>query len=75
MAPNGLANKLFTANFIGDDLKRKAYNENVDEAVRIDKLLAAVHNQIESNCKVFQKFVEILEGYDDLEELIMKLRL
>lgn len=68
--PNDLANKLFAAQLIGEDLKRQANRGNVDEVVRIDNLLAAVHNQIELNCTVFQKFIEILQDYDQLEELL-----
>ena len=74
VAPNVLANKLFSAHLIGEDLKQQVNNNYMDEAVRIDKLLAAVHDKIRSNCKVFQKFVKILEDYDHLElNQIMKL--
>lgn len=68
--PNDLANELFAAQLIGEDLKRQANRGSVDEVVWIDNLLAAVHNQIELNCTVFQKFIEILRDYDQLEELL-----
>ena len=72
--PNDLANKLFAAHLIGEDLKQQASNDNVNKTARIDNLLAAVHNQIELNCTVFQKFIEILQDYDQLEELLKLLR-
>ena len=68
--PNDLANKLFAAHLIGEGLKWKANSDNVDDAVRINCLLTAVHAQIELNCTVFQKFVEILQSYVQLEELL-----
>jgi len=67
--PGDLANKLFTAQLIGEELMRQANRDNVDEAVRINNLLAAVLNQIELNCKTFHKFINILEDYDQLKEL------
>ena len=72
--PGDLANKLFAAHLISEDLMRQANREIVDEAVRINNLLAAVHNQIELNCKMFQKFIKILEDYDQLTELLKLLK-
>ena len=70
VSPRDLGNKLFEAHLIGRDLKRAANRELTDEAVRIDKLLAAVHNQIELNSENFYKFIKILEDYKQLEELV-----
>jgi len=70
VAPNDLANKLYSAKLIGWNLKRQANRNIVDEAERIGKLLSAVHNQIELNCTAFQKFIKILEDYSELEELL-----
>ena len=72
--PGDLANKLFAAQLIGKDLVRKANRDSVDEAVRINSLLAAVLNQIELNHKTFQKFINILEDYDQLKELLKLLK-
>ena len=68
--PGDLANKLFAAQLISEDLMRQANRYHVDEAVRINNLLAAVLNQIELNSKTFQKFINILEDYDQLMELL-----
>ena len=73
--PGDLASKLFAANFIGDELKRKSNREIADEAERINKLLAAVHNQIELNKDQFLKFIIILKEYPQLTELIKLLEL
>ena len=69
-----LANKLFTAKLIGNELKRAAGWGIVDEGERINKLLAAVHNQIKLNSSNFYKFIAILEEYTELEELLKELR-
>ena len=74
VAPNDLANKLYSAKLIGWNLKRQANRSMVDEAEQIGKLLSAVHNQIELNCTVYQKFIEILEDYSQLEELLKSLK-
>ena len=74
VAPNDLANKLYSAKLIGWNLKRQANRSIVDEAEHIGKLLSAVHNQIELNCTVYQKFIEILEDYSQLEELLKSLK-
>ena len=74
VAPNDLANKLYSAKLIGWNLKRQANRNIVDEAEHIDKLLGAVHNQIMLNCTVYQKFIEILENYSELEELLKSLK-
>ena len=71
--PSDLASKLFAANLIGGELNRKANREIVDEAERINSLLAAVHNQIELYRYNFQKFITILKGYRPLTELIKRL--
>ena len=68
--PGDLANKLFAAHLIGEELKQESNREIVGETTRINNLLAAVHNQIELNCKTFQKFIKILEDYDQLTELL-----
>ena len=68
--PNGLANKLFAARLIGEDLRQESNRENIGVTTRINNLLAAMHNQIELNCSVFQKFIEILQNYDQLEEIL-----
>ena len=72
--PGDLGNKLFQAKLIGKELKRAAARAIVDEEERINKLLAAVHNQIELNSFNFYKFIEILEDYTELEELLKELR-
>ena len=69
--PNDLANKLYAAQLIGENLKQET---NRDEAKRIDKLLNAVHSQIECNYTAFQKLIEVLEEYMQLEELLKLLR-
>ena len=71
--PGDLANKLFAARLIGEELKQESNREIVGESTRINNLLAAVHNQIELNCKMFQKFIKILEDYDQLTELLKHL--
>ena len=68
--PGDLGNKLFQAHLIGGDLKRAANKELTDEAVRVNKLLSAVHNQIELNSQNFYKFIKILKDYKQLEELM-----
>ena len=68
--PADLGNKLFQAHLIGGDLKRAANKELADEAVRVNKLLSAVHNQIELNSQNFYKFIKILKDYKQLEELM-----
>ena len=70
VSPGDLGNKLFEAHLIGVDLRRAANYELTDEAVRINKLLAAVHNQIELNSENFHKFIKILEDYKQLEHLM-----
>ena len=70
VSPGDLGNKLFQAHLIGRDLKRAANKELTDEAVRINKLLAAVHNQIELNSENFYKFIKILEDYKQLKDLM-----
>ena len=72
--PGDLANKLFQAKLIGKELQRTAAREIVDEKERINKLLAAVHNQIELKSANFYKFIKILEEYTELEELLKDLR-
>ena len=72
--PGDLANKLFAAHLIGEELKQESNREIVGETTRINNLLAAVHNQIELNCKTFQKFIKILEDYDQLTELLKLLK-
>jgi len=72
--PRDLANKLFTAQLIGENLMQQANRDIVDEAVRINSLLAAVLNQIELNCNTFHKFINILEDYDQLKELLKLLK-
>ena len=72
--PGDLGNKLFQAKLIGKELKRAAARAIVDEEERINKLLAAVHNQIELKSANFYKFIEILEEYMELEELLKELR-
>jgi len=74
VAPNDLANKLYSAKLIGWNLKRQANRNIVDEAERIGKLLSAVHNQIELNCTIYHKFIEILEDYSQLEEVLKSLK-
>ena len=74
VAPNDLANRLYSAKLIGGYLKRQANRKNDDEAECIDKLLNAVHNQIELSCTAFQKFINILEDYSELEELLKLLK-
>ena len=74
VAPNDLANKLYSAKLIGGNPKRQANRNIVDEAERMGKLLSAVHNQIELNCTAFQKFIRILEDYSELEELLKNLK-
>lgn len=68
--PGDLGNKLFQAHLIGGDLNRAANREVTDEAVRVNKLLSAVHNQIELNSQNFYKFIKILKDYKQLEELM-----
>ena len=70
VSPGDLGNKLFEAHLIGGDLKRAANKEHTDEAVRINKLLAAVHNQIELNLENFYTFIKILEDYEQLKDLM-----
>ena len=70
VSPGDLENKQFEAHLIGGDLKHAANKELTDEAVRINKLLAAVHNQIELNSENFYKFIKILEDYKQLGELV-----
>ena len=70
VSPGDLGNKLFQAHLIGEDLRRAANKQLTEDAVRIDKLLAAVHNQIELNSENFYKFIKILEDYKQLEELV-----
>jgi len=72
--PGDLGNKLFSVSLIGDETKRAANREIVDEGQRINKLLAAVHSQIELNSSNFNKFIKILEEYTELKELLKKLR-
>jgi len=72
--PGDLGNKLFQAKLIGKESKRAAARGVVDEEERINKLLAAVHNQIELKSANFYKFIEILEEYTELEELLKDLR-
>ena len=72
--PGDLGNKLFQAKLIGKELKRAAARAIVDEEERINKLLAAVHNQIELKSANFYTFIEILEEYTELEELLKDLR-
>ena len=63
--PGDLANKLFAAHLIGEELKQESNREIVGQTTRINNLLAAVHNQIELNHKTFHKFINILEEYED----------
>jgi len=72
--PGDLGNKLFQAKLIGKELQRAANRGIVDEGERINKLLAAVHNQIELNSSNFYMFIKILEEYMELKELLKKLR-
>ena len=72
--PGDLGNKLFSVRLIGNELKRAAGRGIVDEEERINKLLAAVTDQIELNPANFYKFIEILEEYTELEEVLKKLR-
>ena len=70
VSPGDLGNKLFEAHLIGEDLRRAANKELTEDAVRIDKLLAAVHNQIELNSENFYKFIKILKDYKQLKDLM-----
>ena len=72
--PGDLAIKLFAADLIGAELKQESNREIVGETTRINSLLAAVHNQIELNHKTFHKFINILEDYDQLKELLKLLK-
>ena len=72
--PGDLANKLFAAHLIGEELKQESNREIVGQTTRINNLLAAVHNQIELNHKTFHKFINILEEYDQLKELLKLLK-
>ena len=74
VAPNDLANKLYSAKLVGKALKRQANKDIVDEDKRINNLLCAVHSQIELNCTAYQKFIKILEDYSQLEELLKSLK-
>lgn len=74
VSPNDLANKLYGAQLIGEDLKRQANDEHVDCTERIGKMLAAVHNQIDLDCTMFQRFIEKLKEYTQLEGLLNRLR-
>ena len=65
-----LANKLFAAQLIVEGVKSRANNANLGKKERINNLLSAVHDQIQVNPGVYQKFIEILEGYSELEELL-----
>ena len=65
LSPDELANELFAAQLVVEDLKNQA---------KLKDLLCAVHNQIQLNPTVYWKFVEILEGYSQLEELLEHLR-
>ena len=70
VSPGDLGNKLFQAHLIGEDFRHTASNEALCQARRINKLLAAVHNQIELNSENFYKFIKILKDYKQLKELI-----
>ena len=70
VSPGDLGNKLFQAHLIGEDLRCAANKQLTEDAVRIDKLLAAVHNQIELNSENFYKFIKILKDYKQLKDLI-----
>ena len=70
VSPGDLGNKLFQAHLIGGDLRRAANKEVTEDAAQIDKLLAAVHNQIELNSENFYKFIKILKDYKQLKDLI-----
>ena len=70
LSPDELANELFAAQLFVEDLKSQANYACLDKTVRINDLLSAVHNQIELNPGVYQKFIEILEGYSESEELL-----
>jgi len=72
--PGDLGNKLFSARLIGNELKRAAGRGIIDEGERINKLLAAVHNQIELKSANFCEFIKILEEYTELEVLLKELR-
>jgi len=72
--PGDLGNRLFQAKLIGKELKRVANKGILDEGERINKLLAAVHNQIELNPANFYEFIKILEEYPELKELLKDLR-
>ena len=74
VSPGDLGNKLFQENLIGGDLKRAANKELTDEAVRVNKLLSAVHNQIDLNSENFYKFIKILKEYKQLGELMILLQ-
>ena len=70
VSPGDLGNQLFQAHLIGGDFQLAANNEATCQATRINKLLAAVHNQIELNSENFYKFIKILKDYKQLEDLI-----
>ena len=70
VSPGDLGNKLFEAHLIGEDLRRAANKEHTDQAVQINQLLAAVHNQIELNSENFYTFIKILKDYKQLKDLM-----
>jgi len=74
ISPGDLANELSAAQLIGKDLRSRANYVYLPKDARISDLLSAVDNQIELNPTVYQKFIEILEGYSQLEELLKHLR-
>ena len=74
VSPGDLASKLFEARLVGKQLKQFANKEIRDDGERINRLLGAVHNQIELNSANFYKFIKILEEYVELEELLKLLK-
>ena len=74
VTPNDLANRLYAAHLIGVNFKRKANKNILDERDRIETLLTAVHNQIGLNYTAYQKFIDILCDYEQLEELLKSLK-
>ena len=74
VSPGDLASKLFTAKLVGNELKRFANKEIRDEEERINRLVGAVHNQIELNLDNFYSFIKILKEYAQLEELLKLLK-
>ena len=72
--PGRLAIQLFSKELIGPELRTEAQKQVIEERVKIERLLAAVENQIvTSPATNFREFLDVLQNEPSLQHLAARL--